>query len=132
MEFLGFESSTGTNKDTIKRVQAELAHTFTPQSLLGERACIGDGFTRMIRRLMRVDSWRYPIQKCCNDRLSLMDTIVQSLVHRTMTGHIEVRIVSLPLKLSLHPSYIVHKNYLNYWPSKQNSNSTQLFKFLLN
>ena len=97
MEFLSFESSTGTNKDTIKQVQAELTHTFIPESLLGERACISEGFTRLIRRLMQVESWRNSVQKSCNDRLSFMDSIVQSLVHRTITGHVEVRIVSLPL-----------------------------------
>ncbi|KAI6658556.1 E3 ubiquitin-protein ligase HERC1-like [Oopsacas minuta] len=93
VEFLGFETCsemTVPHRHTLDLIRSELSHSYTPTPLLDERLSIGEGFTRLIRKLMHVECWRNPIQKCCNERLKLMDHVVQSLVHRNITGHIEV------------------------------------------
>ena len=79
-----------THRDTQELITTELSHGFIPKPLSHQHICIGEGFRRLLRQLMQSENWQTIIQTCCRERFNLMDSIVQSLVNKTLTGHVEV------------------------------------------
>ena len=105
VEFTGLEVNTynPTDRETIEIITSEFSHSFLPKPLVHHHICIAEGFCRLLRQLIQSENWQIPIQTCCSERFRLMDTIVQSLVNRTLTGHVEVVII-----LAFHiPVYVV-------------------------